>query len=118
MLIGMNLTFMPFHVLGLLGMPRRVAHYQAGNGWDVWNLISTVGAFTVALSGLVFLINLSRSLRGPQVAGDDPWEGATLEWMTSSPPPKENFHEVPLITSESPAADLRMKRTGTATARG
>jgi len=118
MLIGMNLAFMPMHVLGLQGMPRRIATYSPGEGWDTWNLISTVGAFMIATSALVFAINLFRSLRGPIVAGDDPWEGATLEWMTSSPPPKENFLQLPEIQSESPAADLRMRRTGIATVRG
>jgi len=118
MLIGMNLAFMPMHVLGLQGMPRRIATYSPGEGRDTWNLISTVGAFMIATSALVFAINLFRSLRGPIVAGDDPWEGATLEWMTSSPPPKENFLQLPEIQSESPAADLRMRRTGIATVRG
>jgi len=118
MLIGMNMAFMPMHVLGLRGMPRRIATYVPDQGWEVWNLISTVGAFLIALSMLVFAINLVKSLRGPIIAGDDPWEGATLEWMTSSPPPKENFAHLPEITSESPAADLRMRRTGIATVRG
>jgi cytochrome c oxidase subunit 1 len=118
MLIGMNLAFMPMHVLGLKGMPRRIATYIPDQGWEVWNLISTVGAFLIATSMLVFAINLVKSLRGPVIAGDDPWEGATLEWMTSSPPPKENFHQLPEIKSESPAADQRMRRTGIATVRG
>jgi cytochrome c oxidase subunit 1 len=118
MLIGMNMAFMPMHVLGLRGMPRRIATYVPDQGWEAWNLISTVGAFLIATAMLVFAINLVKSLRGPIVAGDDPWEGATLEWMTSSPPPKENFHQLPEIQSESPAADLRMRRTGIATVRG
>jgi len=117
MLVGMNMTFMPMHVLGLRGMPRRIATYVPGQGWEVWNLISTVGAFLIATAMLVFLINLLRSLHGPQIAGDDPWEGATLEWMTSSPPPKENFYEIPIIKSESPASDERAKRLGIATMR-
>jgi cytochrome c oxidase subunit 1 len=118
MLIGMNMAFMPMHILGLRGMPRRIATYVPGQGWEYWNLISTIGAFLIALAMFVFLINFLRSLHGPQIAGDDPWEGATLEWMTSSPPPKENFYEIPIIKSESPASDERAKRLGIAVVRG
>ena len=118
MFVGMNMAFMPMHVLGIRGMPRRIATYVPGQGWDIWNLISSTGAFLIALAMLVFLINFVQSLHGPQTAGDDPWEGATLEWMTSSPPPKENFHTLPVVTSESPASDERARRLGTATVRG
>src|SRR3990172_965357 len=107
MLIGMNLAFMPMHILGLDGMPRRIATYQAGQGWDIWNLISTIGAFTIALSMLFFIFNFFKSLRGPKDAGNDPWEGNTLEWMTSSPPPEHNFDSLPPIRGERPAFDAR-----------
>jgi len=107
MLIGMNLSFMPMHILGLDGMPRRIATYQAGQGWDIWNLISTIGAFTIALSMLFFIFNFFKSLRGPKTAGNDPWEGNTLEWMTTSPPPEHNFDALPPILSERPAFDAR-----------
>ena len=107
MLIGMNLSFMPMHILGLDGMPRRISTYQAGQGWDTWNLISTIGAFTIALSMLFFIFNFFKSLRGPKTAGNDPWEGNTLEWMTTSPPPEHNFDALPPIRGERPAFDAR-----------
>jgi len=117
MLIGMNLAFMPMHILGLKGMPRRIADYQGGQGWEEWNLISTIGAFTIAVSMLVFIFNFLKTVAtAPKDAGDDPWEGNTLEWMTSSPPPEHNFHELPEIHSERPNWDRRMARDPSMTA--
>jgi cytochrome c oxidase subunit 1 len=112
MFVGMNLAFMPMHILGLKGMPRRIATYQSDLGWDIWNLISTIGAFTIAVGMLVFLFNLAKSLSGPKTAGDDPWDGNTLEWLTTSPPPEHNFESLPVIESERPAFDARALREG------
>jgi len=99
MLIGFNLTFGPMHILGLWGMPRRIWRYDAGMGWDFWNLISSIGAVLIALSILVFFANVVISRRKRVPAGDDPWDARTLEWATSSPPPAHNFDEVRVVTS-------------------
>jgi cytochrome c oxidase subunit 1 len=88
-------------------MPRRIARYQPDLGWNGLNFLSTVGAFLVAVALLLFIWNVWRSLRGPRTAPDDPWEGNSLEWVTSSPPPHHNFHQIPQIISERPAFDLR-----------
>jgi cytochrome c oxidase subunit 1 len=113
MFLGTNLTFFPMHILGVDGMPRRVADYPASSGWQAANIVETAGAFLVALSILVFLWNVWTSLRERVPAGDDPWEGQTLEWATSSPPPRHNFTEaLPPIRSYSPLFDLRRERLG------
>jgi cytochrome c oxidase subunit 1 len=105
--VGVNLTFFPQFVLGLRGMPRRIARYQPDLGWNGLNFLSTVGGFLVAVGILLFLWNVWRSLRRDMTASDDPWEGNSLEWVTSSPPPHHNFHQMPQIISERPAFDLR-----------
>jgi cytochrome c oxidase subunit 1 len=97
MLIGFNLTFFPMHFLGLMGMPRRIYTYAPGLGWDFWNLVSTVGAIIQAVSLLVFLLNLMKSLRAGAAAGADPWDGRTLEWALPSPPPAYNFAALPTV---------------------
>jgi cytochrome c oxidase subunit 1 len=99
MFIGFNMTFGPFHILGLQGMPRRIYTYPAGRGWDVWNLVSTIGSFVIALSILTFCINVLKTRRSTQDVGPDPWDARTLEWSIPSPPPEYNFKEVPLVTS-------------------
>ena len=99
MLIGFNLTFGPFHVLGLQGMPRRIYTYPADRGWDFWNLMSTIGAFVIALSIVVFLYNVAKTRRTDQDAGADPWDARTLEWTIPSPPPEYNFASVPVVAA-------------------
>ena len=93
MVIGFNLTFFPMHFLGFEGQPRRTYTYPTGMGWDTLNLMATIGAFIIALSVLVFLVNVIFSSRGAEPVGADPWDARTLEWMTSSPPPEYNFAE-------------------------
>jgi cytochrome c oxidase subunit I+III len=102
MFVGFNVTFFPMHLLGLAGMPRRVWTYPKGMGWDGMNLLSTVGAFTLAAGVLVFAVNVVRSLRAGAPAGADPWQAGTLEWATASPPPACNFEAIPVVHGRDP----------------
>jgi len=95
--IGFNMTFGPMHWLGLDGMPRRVYTYPTEMGWDFWNLVSTIGAYLIAVSVIVFLVNFFRSLSAGERASGDPWDGRTLEWAIPSPPPIYNFREIPRV---------------------
>jgi cytochrome c oxidase subunit 1 len=106
--VGTNLTFLPMFILGQRGMSRRIAEYPQSPGWGALNLLETIGAGVIALGVLVFLINLVVSQRRPVVAGDDPWGGQTLEWATTSPPPRLNFEgPLPPIRSYAPLQDIR-----------
>jgi cytochrome c oxidase subunit 1 len=99
---GFNLAFFPMHVLGLQGMPRRVYTYPAEMDWANLNLLATAGALTIALSVLLFIVNVLHSLRHGTVAGDNPWGAGTLEWSVSSPPPMANFERVPVVHGRFP----------------
>ena len=108
MLIGFNLTFFPMHILGVMGMQRRIASYPVETGFLPWNLVETIGAFLLGFSILICVWNLVVSWRSGAVAGNDPWLANTLEWLTTSPPPAYNFATLPRIRSERPLRDLRL----------
>ncbi len=107
MIIGFNLTFFPMHLLGLNGMPRRIATYTSSGGWDTLNLVSSIGAFLIAISMFPFIAACIMAFMRPKDQPDDPWEGNTLEWWTTSPPPVHNFDTLPPIHSERPLFDAR-----------
>jgi cytochrome c oxidase subunit 1 len=100
-LIGFNLTFGPMHILGLQGMPRRTYTYRDGYGFNFWNMVSTIGAFTIATSMLIFAFNILYSWRKAKAAKlavvADPWDARSLEWMVPSPTPEHNFDEIPVV---------------------
>jgi hypothetical protein len=98
-------AFFPQHILGLLGMPRRIYTYDKGLGWEGHNLASSIGAFVLALGVLVTIVNWYWSRAKGPVAGNNPWDGETLEWYTSSPPPHYNFVTVPQVRSREPMWD-------------
>ena len=106
--IGFHMTFLIQHWLGVMGMPRRYATYQAEDGFTWMNQLSTVGSIFLALSMIPFLLNVYLTARnGEKVTVNDPWGyGRSLEWATSCPPPRHNFTSIPRIRSESPAFDL------------
>jgi heme/copper-type cytochrome/quinol oxidase subunit 1 len=102
MFIGFNLAFLPMHVTGLLGMPRRVYTYGAYGGWDTLNLITSIGSFLFALGVLLLLVNLLKSLKSGEPAGANPWDAYSLEWSVPSPPPPYNFAVIPTVVSRYP----------------
>jgi len=113
--IGFNLTFFVQHLLGMLGMPRRVFTYPDLPHWGELNMLSTIGAFVMGFSVLVFLGNVALSLARGKAAGDNPWDAWTLEWATTSPPSPHNFDKVPPVRSRRPLWDLA---NGTASGAG
>jgi len=105
--IGFNLTFIPLHFAGMLGMPRRIYTYAAGRGWESWNTIATIGVFFQIAGIACFAWNVIQSVRSGKAAGDDPWDAWTLEWATTSPPPEYNFEKLPVVRSSRPLWDLK-----------
>ena len=103
---GLNATFLSQHVLGVMGMPRRVYTYADNPGWMALNAFAGAGAVAMAVGTLVLLLNIWVSLRRGEKAGENPWEAFTLEWATSSPPPPENFAVIPEVSSRRPVWDL------------
>jgi cytochrome c oxidase subunit I len=105
--IGFHLTFLIQHSAGLSGMPRRIYEYDASAGWNVYNLISSIGSWVLAIGVLLSVINIVRALKSGPNAGPDPWKANTLEWFVPSPPPVNNFDLVPRVRSVEPMKDIR-----------
>jgi heme/copper-type cytochrome/quinol oxidase subunit 1 len=105
MFIGFNVAFFPMHILGFLGMPRRIYTYDSGLGWDTLNLIISIASFVFAVGTLLTLFNFARSrFRGAR-APADPWHADSLEWSTTSPPPEYNFAAIPVVNGRHPLWD-------------
>jgi len=102
MFLGFNLGFLPMHLTGLLGMPRRIWTYPAGLGWSALNMITTIGSFVFAVGVLLFFVNVAKSLKSGPKALADPWGGPTLEWAVTSPPAPYNFAVIPTVASRHP----------------
>jgi cytochrome c oxidase subunit I len=107
MFVGFNVSFFPMHILGLMGMPRRVATYHSYWGWGALNLVATIGGFLFGFGTLLTLINFVRSRRHGEIAPANPWDAGTLEWATTSPPPEWNFVDIPLVEGRHPLWDDR-----------
>jgi len=108
MFLGFNLGFFPMHISGLLGMPRRIYTFSDSMGWDWLNLITTLGSFVFAIGVLLLIYNVINSLRHGVSAGANPWDGPTLEWATTSPPPPYNFAVIPTVASRHPLWEDRL----------
>ncbi len=102
---GFNLGFFPMHILGLMGMPRRIYTYGPEMGWGPLNLLATLGSLVATAGGMIFVANAIISLWRGRLAGADPWRGASLEWATPSPPPSYNFARTPVVESGTPLWD-------------
>lgn len=108
MFISFNIGFFPMHIAGLMGMPRRIYTYSGNMGWNTINMVTSIGSFLFAAGILIFMINVLFSLKRGEPAGANPWDAATLEWSTSSPPPSYNFAVIPLIASRHPLWEDRL----------
>ncbi|MDR3747304.1 MAG: cytochrome c oxidase subunit I [Acidobacteriota bacterium] len=106
-LIGFHLTFDFMHIPGILGMPRRVYTYEPGRGWEIWNLIVSLGVILQIVGILFWVVNFLWSYFKGKPAGDDPWDAWTLEWAATSPPPDYNFAQIPVVKSRRPLWDLK-----------
>src|SRR5271169_498388 len=106
-LIGFRLTFDFMHIPGVLGMPRRIYTYEPGRGWEVWNMIISVGVIFQIVGILFWVVNFVWSYFKGKLAGNDPWDAWTLEWATTSPPPEYNFATIPVVRSRRPLWDLK-----------
>ena len=100
--IGFNLGFLPMHLSGLWGMPRRVYTYADGMGWNTLNMITSIGSFVFAIGVALLIVNVLKSLKSGAPAGNNPWDAPTLEWATTSPPPPYNFPVIPTVASRHP----------------
>ena len=107
MFVGMQLTFLIQHSLGMSGMPRRIYSYPAQAGWESMNIVSTVGSYLLGVGIMVSVVNILVSYKRGRRAGNDPWKANTLEWFTQSPPPENNFDVVPRVRSAEPMKDIR-----------
>ena len=103
--VGTNVAFFPMHIVGLMGMPRRVYTYEAGLGWGIYNLISTIGVLIIVPGIAVFVWNVIRSYRHGREAGNNPWGADTLEWATPSPPLEHGWSRLPIVRSRHPLWD-------------
>jgi heme/copper-type cytochrome/quinol oxidase subunit 1 len=108
MFIGFNLGFLPMHLSGLWGMPRRVYTYADGMGWNTLNMITSIGSFVFAVGVLLLIVNVLKSLKSGAPAGNNPWDAPTLEWATTSPPPPYNFPVIPTVASRHPLWEERL----------